>query len=133
MQIDEQKLPSDRNFGIFFFFIFLLLSIYFFSNEVFFSSFIFFSASLIFLTISLTKSRLLHPLNKLWIKLGLILGRVISPIVIGILFFLFFTPIALVMRVFGRDELSIKFESRSSYWKKRTEQEQIFSRFKNQF
>ena len=133
MQIDGQKLPSDRNFGIFFFCIFLLLSIYFFFNEAFFSSSILFASSLIFLTVSLTKSRLLHPLNILWIKFGFILGRIISPIVIGTVFFLIFTPIALVMRIFGRDELSIKPENRSSYWIKRTDQEQAFNRFKNQF
>ena len=133
MHIDEQKLPSDRNFGIFFFCVFFLLSVYFFFNEALLVSIILFATASIFFVISLTKSRYLHPLNKLWIKFGFILGRVISPIVIGILFFLFFTPIALVMRIFGRDELSMKSAMRSSYWIKRTDQEQSFKRFKNQF
>ena len=72
-----------------------------------------------FLTLGLLDSRFLTPLNKLWIKFGELLGRVISPIVMGAIFFLIVTPIGLFMRLIQRDLLRTKFTKDNSYWIKR--------------
>ena len=78
------------------------------------------------------KADLLHPLNKLWMRFGLLLGMIVSPIVLGAIFFLLFTPIAVLMRLFGRDELRLRFKKQSSHWIKREKETQSQS-FKNQF
>ena len=87
----------------------------------------------IFFILTIIKPGLLLPLNKLWMRLGLILGSIISPIILGIIFFGLFTPIAFVMRLFSRDELRLKLEPRSSYWRIRNTSKQIVESFKNQF
>ena len=74
-----------------------------------------------FLVIALAAPRLLGPLNRLWTRFGLLLHRIVSPIVLGIMFFLVVTPIGLVMRAFGKDLLRLRFdEGARSYWLDRT-------------
>ena len=75
----------------------------------------------------------LAPLNRAWFALGVILGKVISPIVLGVLFFLLVTPIALVTRAFGRDELRLKKRQTNSYWLDRASDRSLAESFKNQF
>jgi hypothetical protein len=75
---------------------------------------------------------ILRPLNLIWMSLGLVLGTFISPIVMGIIFFFIFTPISILMRLIGRDELNLRFKKKQSYWIKRTSMDQNSS-FKNQF
>ena len=72
------------------------------------------------------------PLNKLWMRFGLLLGMIVSPIVLGVVFFVVFTPIAFVMRLSGRDQLRLKFRERQSYWIKR-DASVLADSFKNQF
>jgi len=76
---------------------------------------------------------LLTPLNKAWMKLGDLLGKVISPIVLGIIFFVLLAPVALVTRLLGRDELRLKMSNSSSYWIDRTPPGPAGDSFKNQF
>ena len=90
------------------------------------------SLGIIFLVITILKAELLLPLNKLWMKFGLLLSFIVGPIVMGLIFFGMFTPIAFLMRLFGRDELSIKLNHKTSYWVNRKIKEQTES-FKNQF
>ena len=72
--------------------------------------------SLIFLILGVLNSVILSPLNKLWFKFGLILGRAISPIIMGIIFFIVVTPIGLLMRLIGKDLLNLKFNNNNTYW-----------------
>ena len=88
--------------------------------------------AVIFLVVTIAKADILLPLNKLWMKFGLLLGMIISPIILGVIFFGLFTPIALLMRLSGRDELRLKFSSKASHWILRSESIQSKS-FKNQF
>ena len=93
---------------------------------------VFIAAASIFLLVTLIKSEVLLPINKLSIRLGLLLGMIISPIVLGIIFFGLFTPIAALMRLSGRDELRLKIANKESHWISRSET--ITSEtFKNQF
>jgi len=87
---------------------------------------------LIFLLVTLLKSDVLLPLNKLWMRLGILLGMIVSPIVLGIIFFGLITPIAMLMRLSGRDELHLKFTQKTSHWISREEPVKSES-FKYQF
>ena len=75
--------------------------------------------SLIFLTLGLLNSKLLNPLNLAWIKFGELLGKIIAPIIMAIIYFIIVTPIGLFMRLIGKDLLNIKFTKDNSYWIKR--------------
>ena len=113
------KISSNRNFGLVFFFISLAVSIWPLTHNEsprIWSAII----SLAFLILVLTRSKLLTPLNRLWAKFGIILGSIIAPIVMGVVFFLVITPIGLVMKIIGKDLLSIKYDKKKeTYWVKR--------------
>ena len=100
--MDEVKLGSNRSFGIVFFIVFVLIAIYPIINqgELRIWSLI---ISLFFLVLGLFNSKILTPLNKSWFKFGLFLGKIISPIIMGIIFFVVVTPIGLVMRLLSKD------------------------------
>lgn len=130
----DPKLPSERSFGILFFVVFLLVAGYGwikgFSDLVIYGSIL---LSFFFLLTGLFAPSVIRPLNKLWFQLGLLMGRVVSPIVLGILFFIVITPIALLMRIFGRDELKLKKRNVNSYWVERQPHGPDPESFKNQF
>ena len=132
MKFGNLDLPSNRNFGFFFTFVFAVTAAYFYYTENITWAYAFITIALSFLIVTLVKSDFLLPLNKLWMRLGLLLGMIVSPIVLGIIFFGLFTPIAILMRLSGRDELKIKFNKKSSYWITRSEPINSDS-FKNQF
>jgi hypothetical protein len=133
MQSINPELPSNRKFGFFFTFIFLIFGIYLSYNQTALYNYLSFAmASLLFL-VSLVKADLLLPLNNLWMRLGLLLGIVVSPIVLGVIFFGLFMPISLFMKLAGRDELGLKLTSRKSYWKKRCGGSPQPEEFKRQF
>lgn len=119
MNSNDIKLPPNQNFGFLFVAIFVVASGYFWfllnSNIALFI--LMFAAALLF--ISFWKPRLLAPFNQLWMRFGLFLGAIVGPIVMALLFFILFTPIAVVLRVAGRDELRIKRPKTDSYWKNR--------------
>jgi len=126
------QLPSNKNFGFFFTLIFALVGMYFYYSENISWGNLFISGSLIFLLITLIKSDALLPFNKLWMRFGLVLGMLVSPIVLGIIFFCLFTPVAVLMKIFGRDELRLKFKQKHSHWITRNESIKAVS-FKHQF
>ena len=133
MKLSEVQLPSNRKFGIFFTFVFVTTATYFFwegSTQV---SVILGVLAAVFALVTIIKSELLLPLNKLWMSLGLLLGVIISPIVLGVLFFFLFTPIAFLMRLLGRDELRLKKFEAKSYWKSREPSGPNGDSFKHQF
>ena len=127
--MDDIKLGSNRSFGIVFFVVFLLISLYplINSENVRLWSL---AVSCIFLILGILNSNLLSPLNKIWFKFGILLGRIISPIVMGIIFFLVVTPIAFMMRLLGKDLLNLKYNDNQSYW---IEKSGPKSKMKNQF
>jgi hypothetical protein len=74
-----------------------------------------------FLLVALAMPSILAPLNRLWLRFGLLLHRIVSPLVLGIMFFLVITPMGLVMRAFGKDLLRLRFDKAApSYWIART-------------
>ena len=127
--MENIKIPSEKSFGIVFAVLFFLIAVYPLINsaEIRYWSLI---LSLLFLILGLLKSKILTPLNKLWFKFGIFLGKVISPLVMGIIFFLVITPIGILMRLMRKDLLNLKFNSSNSYWIKK---EGIKSKMKNQF
>ena len=127
--MDDVKTSSNRSFGIVFFIVFLLIALYplTYNEEIRIWSII---ISLIFLILGLLNSKILAPLNKLWFKFGIFLGKIISPIIMGIIFFLVVTPIGLIMRIFGKDVLNLKYNKNKSYW---IEKNGPKSKMKNQF
>ena len=127
--MDDIKIGSNRSFGIVFFIVFLLISLYPLINSQdirLWSLFI----SFVFLFLGLINSKILNPLNKLWFKLGMFLGKIISPIIMGIIFFLVVTPTGLIMRILGKDLLNLKYNKKQSYW---IEKNGPKSKMKNQF
>ena len=115
----EIKLPSNRKFGFFFSVIFLLVSSYYlYLNEKIIALILGF-ISILFFFVSLLKAGLLLPFNIVWMKFGILLGKLISPIVLGTIFFFMFTPVAVIMRLIGRDELRLRLNFQNSYWIKR--------------
>jgi len=114
--MDKIKISTNRNFGLVFFIVFLIISIWPLINGEpvrIWSSII----SLIFLILGLMNSKILTPLNKLWFKFGMILGAIVAPIVMGIVFFLIITPIGLFMKIIGKDLLKKKFDKKkTTYW-----------------
>ena len=127
--MDDIKIGSNRSFGIVFFVVFLIIATYplINGNELRLWSLI---ISLVFLFLGLVNSKILNPLNKLWFKFGIFLGKIISPLVMGIIFFLVVTPIGLIMRLLNKDLLNLKFNNNNTYWIEKTEPK---NKMKNQF
>ena len=127
--MDEIKISSNRSFGIVFFIVFLLIGTYPLLNNdhIRIWSLI---ISIVFLILGLLNSKILFPLNKIWFKFGILLGKIISPLIMGLIFFVVVTPIGLLMRLFNKDLLNLKFNKSKSYWIEKSEPK---SKMKNQF
>ena len=122
-------LGANRSFGILFFIVFLIIGIYPLTNEnpIRLWSLL---VSTVFLILGLSNSRILTPFKIIWIKLGIYLGIIISPIIMGFVFFLIVTPISLIMKLLRKDLLKLKIDKKKSYW---LEKDKIKSSMKNQF
>ena len=129
MNKNNIKISSNKSFGIVFFILFLIISIYPLINgeNLRIWSLI---ISIIFLVLGLLNSKVLTPLNKLWFKFGILLGNIVAPIVMAFVFYLVVTPISLIMKILKKDILNLKTNKNYSYWIKRPEQK---SKMKNQF
>ena len=127
--MDDIKISTNRSFGVVFFVVFLLIAIYplTHSGDIRIWSAI---ISFIFLVLGLLNSSILTPLNKIWFKFGIILGKIISPVIMAIIFFLVVTPTGLIMRILRKDILNLKYNQNKSYW---IEKEGPKSKMKNQF
>ena len=123
------QIGSNRSFGIVFFIFFLIIALWPLLNnhEIRLWSLI---ISLIFLIVGILNSKLLSPLNKLWMRFGLLLGRIVSPIIMGIIYFFVVTPTGLIMKIFRKDLLSLKKNDEKSYWIEKNDEK---SNMKNQF
>ena len=127
--MDDIRIGSNRSFGIVFFLVFLLIAIYPLINQdqIKIWSIL---VSLIFLVLGIMNSKILTPLNKIWFKFGVFLGKIVSPLIMVIIYFFVVTPIGLMLKVFKKDVLRLKFNKNKSYWIEKTEPK---SKMKNQF
>jgi len=123
------KIGSNRSFGVVFFVVFLLIGLWpiLKGNEIRIWSII---ISLIFLILGILNSKILTPFNKVWFRFGIFLGNFISPIIMGIVFFLVVTPTGLIMKLFRKDLINLRKNNSSTYW---IEKKDIKSSMKNQF
>ena len=112
------KISSNKSFGIVFFIVFLLLALWPLTKGGSINYWLLFFST-IFLILGIKNSKLLTPLNKAWIKFGEILGKIVSPIILAVVFFGIVTPIGLLLRLFKKDVLNLKLNNKSSYWLKR--------------
>ena len=124
------KISSNRNFGLVFFVVFLIVALWPLKSEENIKLWSL-ALSIIFFILGILNSKLLTPLNKLWFKFGILLGSIVSPIIMGIVYFLVVTPIGIFMRFLGKDLLKTsKVKNVSTYWIKRHKQH---STMKKQF
>ena len=132
MNYSEIELPSNRKFGFFFTIVFIVVGSYFFLTQRITISYVFIILAGALFIITLVNDDALFSLNKLWMRFGQLIGAIISPIVLAIIFFAVITPYSLVMRLFGRDELRLKLGKREGHWKSR-EQTKSQTNFTKQF
>ncbi len=132
MKYQQIELPSNRKFGFFFSLVFFILATYFIYIQSKAIALAMLLVASLFLVIAFFKADLLLPLNKIWMRFGLLLGRVISPIILGIIFFGLITPYSIVIRIFGRDELRLRISKNKTHWITRS-QSSPQTDFKRQF
>ena len=117
------KISSNRSFGLVFFVVFLAIALWPLKSG---EEFRLWSLvlSIIFFILGVLNSKLLTPLNRLWFKLGMFLGSIVSPIVMGMVYFIVVTPTGVFMRLLGKDLLKTSKEKyTSTYWMKRNKQQ----------
>ena len=128
MKKDSVKIPSNRSFGFLFFIVFLAISLWPLKSQEDLRLWAFILA-LIFFVLGILNSKFLTPLNKLWMKFGIFLGSIVSPFVMGVVFFMVVTPVGLIMRFLGKDLLRIKKSKFvSTYWISREKQNNTMKR-----
>lgn len=126
--MNEVKIGTNKSFGIVFFGVFFIIALYplIYDNQIrVWALFI----SLFFLVLGLKNSKLLNPLNKIWFRFGMLLGKIISPLVMSVIFFTVVTPISVIMKILKKDLLRLKFNDSETYWIKIQEKKKM----KNQF
>ena len=131
IKIKKMNLPSNKQFGTVFSIFFFILAIYInISLKIFLLSVIFFTLSVLFLILGLTSSKLLNPLNIIWAKFGMLLSKIVSPIIMVLIYFFVVTPIGILMKFFKKELLKLKFNNNLTYWVEKNEPK---SKMKNQF
>ena len=129
MEDKKIKIGSNKSFGIVFSIVFLIIALYPLLNDHSVRIWLII-LSLIFFILGLLNSNILSPLNRIWFKFGIILGAIVSPIVMGLVFFLVVTPISLILRLLKKDTLNLKKNDSVTYWIKKLDKK---SKMKNQF
>ena len=129
MKNQKIKIGSNKSFGIVFSIVFLVIAFWpmLNGNEI---NYWLLAISIVFLILGLINSKILTPLNKIWYKFGILLGNVVGPIVMGIIFFLIVTPTSIIMKLLGKDLLNLKKNNNNSYWIEKNNQK---SKMKNQY
>jgi len=134
MKFSELKIPSNKKFGFFFTIVFILLAIYFLINSNFFYFILFIIISLLLFIVTLIFPNWLTPFNYSWMFLGYLMGKVISPIILGFIYFGLITPIGFLRRKFGNDELQmLKTYDKKNFWNSRNDKNINKESFNNQF
>ena len=124
---------QSKHFGLLLSIIFFILAVYLiFKKSIFLGQFLLILSGTFFL-VSITIPRYLNRITKLWLRFGDILGRVVSPITLGLIFFILIAPIGMLTRLFGRDELLLKKKNKKSYWLARQKTDDKFNSFERQF
>ena len=113
--MNKIKISSNRSFGVVFFILFFLISLYPLLNNENIRIWALL-VSFLFLLLGLINSKVLTPLNLIWFKFGIFLGKIVSPIIMGVIFFGVVTPIGFILRIFGKDVLGLKKNSEKTYW-----------------
>jgi hypothetical protein len=131
--LQSPSVPSNRRFGLFFASIFAGISIYFFFESSKLLPIFTLLIGVCFFFASMLFPKVLEPLNRLWFKIGIVLGKLTNPLILGAIFFVFITPISIIARLFGRDELRLKKKSLKSYWVERIPVGPATNSFSNQF
>jgi len=129
----SHQLPTNRKFGWFFAFVFLVFAAYAYWKAWDTVALITLILCLLFVFLALLAPQILAPLNRFWYGFGLLIGKIVSPIVLGIIYFVLITPISLITRLFGRDELRLKKRSVDTYWVERSPPGPPSDSFKNQY
>jgi len=133
MKFAEIELPSNKKFGIFFCFVFAVICAYLFIKGNTLTATVFGFLACLTGALSLVLPTILTPFNRGWMWIGYVLGRIISPVVLGVIFFCLLTPISLFSRALGRDELRLKLTKANTYWRKREPVGPNADSFKNQY
>ena len=134
MTVKQADLPSERKFGLLFFIVLLVIAIIsYFQHHNLTTAIACLIGATIFLIAALVAPTVLRPLNKAWFQLGLVMAKIVNPVVMGVLFFLLISPVAMLTRLFGRDVLRLKKSTQVSYWIDRDPQGPDAESFKNQF
>ena len=116
MQNKNIKISSNKSFGIVFFIFFLIISLYPLIHGENLRTWSL-CLSIIFLILGFLNSIFLTPLNFLWFNFGLFLGKFISPLVLGVVYFIVVFPTSLILKIFKKNYLNIKFNKNThSYW-----------------
>ena len=123
------EIGSNRSFGIVFFLVFLIIGVFPIKSGGSIN-YLLVCISTIFLFLGIINSKLLTPLNKIWFKFGIMLGHIVSPVIMSLIFFMVVTPIAVLLKILGKDVLNLKKNNNKSYWIKKSK---INSSLKNQF
>ena len=124
----QVKISSNRSFGFLFFVVFFVISLWPLKSQGDLRLWAII-LSLVFLVLGVLNSKFLTPLNKLWFKFGILLGSIVSPIVMGTVFFIVVTPVGLIMRFLGKDLLRInRNKTISTYWINRDKQEKTMKK-----
>tara|TARA_Y100000591_G_C21809899_1_gene687245 strand:- start:326 stop:700 length:375 start_codon:yes stop_codon:yes gene_type:complete len=123
------KKSSNKNFGLTFFVIFLIISFYpiLVGNKI---NFWFLFISLMFLVVSFFNPKILNPLNIIWTKFGILLGKIFSPLIMSLVYFLVMTPISFYLKLINKDVLNLKINHSNTYWEKKKDEN---TSMKNQF
>ena len=133
MRFNELEIPSNKSFGLFFTFVFLILSLYFWLTSHLLLLYFFGILAFIFLLLSYYKSRYLNILNRTWMYFGYLIGNVVSFFILLFLFFLIFTPVSYFMKIIQRDELKLQGLKSNTFWEDRNEDTIKPKTFDNQF
>ncbi len=133
MKFDNIKLPSNRRFGLFFSLFFIIFNVYLYQGIIDYKIIILGIITTFTILATIFKPNILDPFNKIWMYFGFILGKIVSPIVLAIIFYILISPIAIIIKLMGRDELLLKVVPKDSYWKSRNPKTIEPESFKNQY
>lgn len=135
MQSEQINLPSNKKFGWFLTIVLCIIALYYYviRNEVVSPTRWLWSGAILCAAITILIPKWLAPFNRVWFEFGILLGKIFSPLILGIIFFVIITPTALICRLFGRDELRLKRTKVDSYWRDRQPPGPDGDSFNNQF
>lgn len=131
--LNDIQLPSNKKFGLSFSLIFFVVSIIFFFKNIYLFFYFFLFLAIILIPLSILLPNYLSVLNRTWMTFGLLLSKIMNPLVLGVIFFGLITPIGLLRKLIGKDELNLKKESKQTFWNFKDSETYDANSFKDQF